>query len=120
MSGSSPEFQKNQYERPTQHWIETRVENAVLDSEPVLVRRRSLRSKRNTFTISVTVFTIGTLLILFNSPFRNEFVVPGSLVSSHAQILAGQGADRCAACHDAAELSFRVGSKMSSLVEMLL
>lgn len=106
MSGSSPGFQKNQYERPTQCWIETPVENAVLDSEPVLVRRRSLRSKRNTFTISVTVFTIGTLLILFNSPFRNEFVVPGSLVSSHAQILAGQGADRCAACHDAAELSF--------------
>jgi len=41
------------------------------------------------------------LMILCTSPYSNEFLVPGELSSNHGQILAGQGADRCAACHTA-------------------
>ena len=69
------------------------------EEEPV-VARPSLRRRRGVLTMAVVAFTIGSLLIILSSPYRNEFLAPGPLHSSHAQLLAGEGADRCAACHN--------------------
>lgn len=65
----------------------------------------SVRSKRRVFIFGTVAFTVGSLLILFNSPYRNEFLAPGPLTSVHANLLKGDGADRCAACHDAGNFS---------------
>ena len=59
------------YERP--HLPQQEV---VLDQEHS-VKVYSVRRKRLVFTLSVTAFLLGTLLILFNSPVRNEFLAPG-------------------------------------------
>lgn len=72
----------------------------------ILVKRRSIRSLRKQFTWAVTAFTVGSLLILFQSPARNDFIAPGPLTSNHAQILNGLGADRCNACHVVGDQSF--------------
>jgi hypothetical protein len=64
-----------------------------------VIKRSSLRRRRTVLTWSVIAFTIGSLMIVLSSPYSKEFLAPGPLNSSHAQLLAGQGADRCAACH---------------------
>ena len=66
----------------------------------------SLRRRRRAVTIGTTLFVLGALLILLNSPFRNEFLAPGPLCESHARILASRGADRCSACHSNARAGF--------------
>lgn len=66
----------------------------------------ALRARRGAFTLAMTALTIGFLLIAMNSPWSNEFLAPGPLSSPHAQLLAAEGADRCAACHTAANASF--------------
>ena len=66
----------------------------------------ALRSRRGAFTLAMTALTIGFLLIALNSPWSKEFLAPGPLSSPHAQLLAPEGADRCAACHGAANASF--------------
>ncbi|MFK7766167.1 MAG: hypothetical protein AB8B55_02910 [Mariniblastus sp.] len=93
----------NQYHRPNDKWVDTPIQTTV-DGETkiVTVKKRSLREKRRIFTLSFTAFTIGALMILMSSPYSKEFLVPGGLSSNHGQILAGQGADRCAACHQSA------------------
>ncbi len=68
------------------------------DEEPVL-QRSSLRRRRTVLTLSVIAFTIGALMIVLASPYSKEFLAPGPLHSSHAQLLAGKGAGRCADCH---------------------
>ena len=89
-----------QYPRPNDKWVETPIQTTIDgESKTVMVRNRSLREKRRIFTLSFTAFTIGLLMILMSSPYSKEFLVPGGLSSNHGQILAGQGADRCAACH---------------------
>lgn len=97
-------YQDDRYHRPHDVWIELPVstigENDQDAASPK--RMRSWRKKRQIFTASCTAFTIGCLMLLFASPDRNHHLAPGPLCSSHAQILAGQGADRCAACHGAA------------------
>ena len=85
------------YVRPNQN-VETQTE--LVGDEIFEVRKLSLRTKRRIVTLALTAFTIGALLIVINSPARNSFLAPGPLISTHAQILAEQGADRCAACHD--------------------
>lgn len=70
-----------------------------LSEDEPMVARPSLRRRRSVLTLAVVAFTIGSLLIILSSPYRNEFLAPGPLHSSHAQLLAGEGADRCAACH---------------------
>ena len=70
-----------------------------LDEEEPTLTRPSLRRRRTVLTLAVIAFTIGSLLMILSSPYSNEFLAPGPLHSSHAQLLAGQGADRCAACH---------------------
>ena len=99
--GKEPVKTKNDYHRPQDAWVEQPWSND--DGKPDGVRRRvrSLRSRRTMFTLAVTAFTVGALIIIGTSPYKNDFLVPGPLCSSHAQILAGQGADRCAACHGA-------------------
>ena len=72
----------------------------------VLVKRSSIRRLRKQYTWAVTAFTVGSLLILFQSPARNDFLAPGPLASSHGQILNGLGAERCNACHTVGNQSF--------------
>ena len=76
------------------------------DEDAIQIRKRSLRSFRKQFTWAMTAFTFGSLLILFQSPVRNEFLAPGHLTSNHAQILNGLGAERCNACHTVGNQTF--------------
>ena len=69
--------------------------------EETFVQKPSLRRRRTVLSLAVIAFTIGALMIVLSSPYSNEFLAPGPLSSSHAQLLAGHGADRCAACHSA-------------------
>ena len=114
------DFSFQQYHRPNDPTVEIPSglakpwpirENGTWDlseEEPTLTRP-SLRRRRTVLTACVIAFTIGSLLIIFSSPHSKEFLVPGPLHSSHAQLLAGQGADRCAACHSAGETSSTFG-----------
>ena len=114
------DFSFQQYHRPNDPTVEIPSglakpwpirENGTWDlseEEPTLTRP-SLRRRRTVLTACVIAFTIGSLLIIFSSPHSKEFLVPGPLHSSHAQLLAGQGADRCAACHSAGATSSTFG-----------
>ena len=108
---------EKRYVRPNDNWVEVPVQTIDENGELKVItqRRRSLRKKRQIFTVSCTAFTVGLLMILMSSPYSNEFLVPGGLSSNHGQILAGQGADRCAACHGAADgsLSSWISSTIS-------
>lgn len=68
--------------------------------------KRSLRSKRQVFTISVTIFFVGVLFIGMARPWKNEFLAPGDLTSAHARMLSQDelknGESRCSYCHDEA------------------
>ena len=104
-----PPADDNRYHRPNDNLVEVPVyatDSAENDAQTIVLRKHGLRWRRKVFTISVFSFIVGSLLILLNSPYRNEFFAPGPLCSSHAQILAGHGADRCAACHGAANAGF--------------
>ncbi len=97
------------YQRPHDKWQEIVLEVDGTDDGSAVVSRktRSLRWRRWMFTLSVTAFTFGAMMIGLGTPsIRNELLAPGDLCSSHAQILAGQGADRCAACHPGGHDSF--------------
>ena len=94
---------KNDYHRPQDTWLDQSLSCGDVETDGPCRRVRSLRSRRTIFTLAVTAFTIGALLIIGTSPYKNDFLAPGPLCSSHAQILAGQGADRCAACHGASD-----------------
>ena len=93
------DFNDSQYDRPHDKYQETAIEGGVL-------RKRSLRSRRRVFTVACTAFTIGAILIMFMSPFRNDILAPGPVSSSHAQLLVGNGGESCAACHGAGEKGF--------------
>ncbi len=66
---------------------------------------RNLRAHRRVFVISCLSLTIGGLIWILSSDWRAEFIAPGPLTSAHAQVLKGHGIARCAACHEAADLS---------------
>ena len=87
-----------EYQRPNER-RETRPAMAGDNGPDQSVSVPTLRSRRGVFTFAMTAFTIGAILILYASPWRHEFLVPGDLTSHHAQILTDAGADRCAACH---------------------
>lgn len=106
MSKPIQDFKNSSYERPNQTWIEVPIESADTDGAQLTLKRRSIRSQRRITTAAITAFTIGALLIAFNSKKRNELFVPGPLASNHAQILNELGTDRCAACHAAGNKSF--------------
>jgi hypothetical protein len=76
----------------------------------------SLRAYRRNFTIACTVFTLGSMMILFSSSGRNEWIAPGPLSSHHAPLTASEKGDRCAACHAAANVSLAswIGSFFSA------
>ena len=82
--------------------VDTNAAGAI----PTTLSVPSLRSKRRAFTFMITALTMGFLLVAFNSPWCNEFLAPGPLSSPHAQLLAGRGVERCAACHGAASEGF--------------
>ena len=63
----------------------------------------SIRLQRSIFTFSCTAMVIGLLLACWNSPKRNEFLAPGPLTNSHAQILLAKGENRCSSCHAGAD-----------------
>lgn len=94
------------YHRPNDPFIEVEVPAVDGKSQPIIIRQRSLRQMRTIFTWSITTFMLGALLIVISSPYRAEILAPGDLSSTHSQILAAEGADRCAACHAAANQSF--------------
>ena len=100
-SGDENYFRPNDdaYDVPVVH-IENEQETTIF------VQQKSLRYYRKQFTWAITAFTVGSLLILFQSPARNDFLAPGPLASNHAQILNGLGSDRCNSCHDVGNQSF--------------
>ena len=100
--GKDKPILKNDYHRPHDAWQTQPLTSGDFDSGSYR-RVRSLRSRRAIFTLAVTAFTVGALLIIGASPYKNDFMAPGPLCSSHGQILAGEGADRCAACHGASD-----------------
>jgi hypothetical protein len=96
---------KDPYQRPDQ--LQVRYLPARSSGEPNQIQvRHSVRRRRGLICLCVLAVTIGSLLILFQSPLRNELLAPGPLTSHHAQILAGMGGDRCAACHTAGKDSW--------------
>lgn len=66
------------------------------------------RRVRAVVASSLVVFLTGVAILVGNSPFRNEVLVPGPLSSAHAHLFRSGDADRCKACHPAAHES---GSK---------
>lgn len=93
------------YQRPDQ--AQVRYLPGRNQEEPDQIEvRHSVRRRRGLVCLCVLAATIGSLLILFQSPMRNELLAPGPLTSHHAQILAGMGGDRCAACHTAGQDSW--------------
>ncbi|MEO0529124.1 MAG: hypothetical protein AAF266_00970 [Planctomycetota bacterium] len=65
---------------------------------------RSLRSRRGQWLRGAAIFTAGATLMLLGARSRNELVVPGSLSSHHAQVLARTDvSQRCATCHPGAD-----------------
>jgi hypothetical protein len=94
------------YQRPQADTVEVPLAMAADDRGAIALRQMSLRQRRRRFTVSVTAFTLGAICILLQSPIRNEFLAPGPLTSHHAQILAGAGTDRCAACHESGNKSW--------------
>ena len=87
-----------EYQRPNERRI-TFPASTDVDGSDRSATAPTMRSRRGVFTFAMTAFTVGAILILYASPWRHEFLVPGNLTSHHAQILADAGADRCAACH---------------------
>jgi len=79
---------------------------AVLQSQIPCKPVASLRAKRRRFTVICTLFTLGSLLLSFTVPASDDILAPGPLCSTHAQILAEEGGNRCAACHSAGNDGF--------------
>ena len=98
-------FNDDPYDRPNDDWQQVTIpgESSQPDRH---VRVSSMRFNRKKFTYAVTAFVLGSIAILMLSPNRNEFLAPGALASNHAQILVGEGSDRCSACHDAGNKAF--------------
>ncbi len=63
------------------------------------------RRVRAVVASSVALFITGVAVLIGNSPFRNEALVPGPLSSAHAHLFRPGDADRCQACHPAAHVS---------------
>lgn len=100
-------FDSDPYDRPHDDWQTFELPSTEDGSSAGTFRTSSLRFNRKKFTFAVTAFVVGLLAILMLSDARNEFIAPGPLASNHAQLLVSHGADRCAACHDAGNGSFR-------------
>lgn len=67
----------------------------------------SLRLKRGRFVVGCLLFTVGVLLVVLSSSWRNEAIVPGELSAHHAQLLNGTSpTERCASCHAAGPQTF--------------
>lgn len=64
---------------------------------------RSLRSKRGLFTFCATAMALGFVIIILLGPWRTALLSPGPLTLHHAQILTGEHAATCAACHEAGD-----------------
>ena len=93
------------YDRPNDRTSKVMVKSGEHDS-PIYVQQSSLRFNRKKFTVAVTGFVIGAVLILMQSPFRNQLISPGELSSAHAQIIASETGEQCSACHDAGKQNF--------------
>ena len=96
---------QNTYDRPNDSIARVLVQSDDEGSQ-IFVNTGSLRFNRKKFTVAITAFIIGAVLILMQSPFRNQFITPGPLNSAHAQIIASQTGDQCSACHDVGRGSF--------------
>ena len=94
------QFQNDPYNRPNEDIQRLQIGEVGAEDGDFQISTSSLRFSRRKLTFAITAFVLGAILVLLQSPMKNEFLAPGALSSSHAQILAGQGAERCAACHD--------------------
>ena len=97
--------QVDPYNRPNENMQQFPIGRQPSGDSQLHVKTSSLRFSRRKFTFAITAFVMGAVLILMQSPARNDFIAPGPLASHHAQILKGQGAQRCSACHDAGDQS---------------
>lgn len=95
------------YLRPDQD-LNCVVTNLPGSVPQVQLRVKSIRRRRRAFCLALGAVTLGMILIGLNSPSQLEFLAPGPLSGHHAQILAGQGGNRCAACHGAGNQSLSV------------
>ncbi|QDT00630.1 cytochrome c3 family protein [Adhaeretor mobilis] len=67
----------------------------------------SQRSRRGRWVVGIFLATVGCLLMLLSSGWRNEFIVPGPLSRSHATLIVGDAKEaRCASCHAAGGATF--------------
>ena len=101
------------YHRPGQaEWIEA----VDPDARPPVGAIPSVvdwRRRRAALAIGVTAFVLGSILILFQSPWRNAFLAPGQLCAAHAGLFGADEATRCAVCHAPAEHGFATWLQMS-------
>jgi hypothetical protein len=95
--GDGDEFDLGPYHRPHDRTMVVPADYTGRTSQNCT----SWRIHRRNFTIACTVFTLGSLLILFSSGWSRELIAPGPLSSHHAPMAASEGGDRCAACHSA-------------------
>lgn len=107
-TGQKEEFGK--YVRPNDQWHCSLDEmqscggsGTHLPREGQCVPQPSLRFQRGIVAISCTAVVLGLLLACWNSPARNDFLAPGPLTDSHAQILVAEGSNRCSSCHGAGD-----------------
>ncbi|MEM9185612.1 MAG: hypothetical protein AAGB00_03865 [Planctomycetota bacterium] len=60
----------------------------------------SLRVRRGRIAAGAALFSLGLLLFLLGSPWRNDVLAPGGLTQAHARLLSpAKDPNRCAACH---------------------
>lgn len=71
------------------------------NEESLMVASQSVRAARGVLVLAMLGFVLGGLLVVLNSGWRNDFLAPGPLISSHARILGGLEGERCAVCHEA-------------------
>ncbi len=65
--------------------------------------KRSLRVRRGRWIGGAALLSLGAILLTLGSADRNEWIVPGTLTSHHAQVIARTaGTERCATCHPGA------------------
>ena len=68
---------------------------------------RSMRSRRGRFLFGCALATLGGLLLLLSSAWRNNAIAPGELTVQHAQLLhRSDSPNQCANCHAAGDQTF--------------
>ena len=101
---------QQQYARPHDTWQPpiSPARSATDNKKPLAIESSdhhvpSLRLQRGIFVFSCTSLVVGLLLACWNNPWRDDFLSPGPLSGSHAQIMASGDSNSCASCHGAGD-----------------